>query len=271
MVSISKIGRNCNLPGLYSRYCWQERCVTVDHDNIWFYFSFRAIGTSSVNRESDDSGWLSKVFVRKIEATKESHSRQLSDKEIIYALYTHNIRAGEWVVVKLSLYGKDLLMVMRCLLSFRFGWKIFEELVSMKDNSTTCAFVSSTQRRWPATVCCAATVGSLKIELEASSIARLFCLDFVVAVPCRYIKMTLPEKENKCRITKYWPVSSVFWLSCSKQTVALIQSKKELNLDLVGSWSVSVGDLDQCLHLYKYTGGFERVDNANRVLKQDQV
>lgn len=137
MVSISKIGRGCNLPGLYS--------------------SFRAIGTSSVNRESTDAGWLSKVFVRKIEASKESHSRQLSDKEVIYALYTHNIRADSM--------GK--------------------------------------------------------------------------------------------------------YLNNYKQTVDLIQSKKELNLDLVGSWSVSVGDLDQCLHLYKYTGGFERIDNANRVLKHD--
>lgn len=42
----------------------------------------------------DQESWLSKIFVRKIEPTKESHSRQLSDKEIIYALYTHNVRAG---------------------------------------------------------------------------------------------------------------------------------------------------------------------------------
>lgn len=30
--------------------------------------------------------------MRKIEPTKESHSRMLSDKETIYALHTHNVR-----------------------------------------------------------------------------------------------------------------------------------------------------------------------------------
>lgn len=51
-------------------------------------------------------------------------------------------------------------------------------------------------------------------------------------------------------------------MPCSKQTVDFVKSKeKDYNCQLVGSWSVTVGDLDQCLHLYKYTGGFERIDN----------
>jgi len=110
----------------------------------------RAFSTSTVRTQEGQSGWLSKVFVRKIEPTKESHSRLLSDKEVIYELHTHNIR----------------------------------------------------------------------------------------------------------------PDSLGQYLNNYKQTVAFIHSKKdEYNCELVASWNVSVGDLDQCLHLYKYTGGFERIDN----------
>lgn len=54
------------------------------------YF-YRFISTSARLSNADD-GWLSKLLVRRIEPTKESHSRMLSDKEIIYALHTHNIR-----------------------------------------------------------------------------------------------------------------------------------------------------------------------------------
>lgn len=49
---------------------------------------FRCIARSSVL--GDKEGWLSKL--RKAEPTKESHSRMLSDKEVIYALSTHNVR-----------------------------------------------------------------------------------------------------------------------------------------------------------------------------------
>lgn len=62
--------------------------------NVWCNI-FRAFTTSSVNNNSADGSWVSKIFVRKIEPTKESHSRMLSDKEIIYALHTHNVRPGK--------------------------------------------------------------------------------------------------------------------------------------------------------------------------------
>lgn len=52
---------------------------------------YRLISTTSSRLNADD-GWLSKLLVRRIEPTKESHSRMLSDKEIVYALHTHNIR-----------------------------------------------------------------------------------------------------------------------------------------------------------------------------------
>lgn len=51
----------------------------------------RLISTTSAQLNADD-GWFSKLLVRRIEPTKESHSRMLSDKEIVYALHTHNIR-----------------------------------------------------------------------------------------------------------------------------------------------------------------------------------
>lgn len=48
-----------------------------------------------MNGQSSES-WLNKLMSRKIspnEASKESHSAMLSDKEIIYSLATHNVRA----------------------------------------------------------------------------------------------------------------------------------------------------------------------------------
>jgi len=62
-----------------------------------------------------------------------------------------------------------------------------------------------------------------------------------------------------------------FFLLLSKQTVQLVESKKDLCMDLVGSWTVQVGDLDQCVHLWRYTGGFEKVDLAEKELKKDAV
>lgn len=58
---------------------------------------------------------------------------------------------------------------------------------------------------------------------------------------------------------------------CSKKTVQLIESKKDLACELVASWSVQVGDLDQCIHVWRYTGGFEKVDLAEQELKKDPV
>lgn len=52
----------------------------------------------------------------------------------------------------------------------------------------------------------------------------------------------------------------------------MIHSKKdEVSSDLIGSWTVHVGDMDQCLHLWKYTGGFEKIDTAHRVFENDKV
>jgi hypothetical protein len=55
-------------------------------------FVFRAISSSAVQNDSSNESWLSKLLVRRIEPTKESHSRMLSDKEVIYELITHNVK-----------------------------------------------------------------------------------------------------------------------------------------------------------------------------------
>ncbi|KAH8254883.1 hypothetical protein KR038_007343, partial [Drosophila bunnanda] len=118
--------------------------------------SFSALSTTASCKDSES--WFSKLLVRKIEPTKEPHSRMLSDKEIIYALHTHNVR----------------------------------------------------------------------------------------------------------------PDSMSNYLNNYKTTVALINDKKaNLSCDLVASWTVQVGDMDQCLHLWKYTGGFEKIDQAKEDLWND--
>ncbi|XP_036339399.1 protein NipSnap-like isoform X5 [Rhagoletis pomonella] len=117
----------------------------------------RSIATSAPLNEADS--WFSKLLVRKIEPTKESHSRMLSDKEIIYALHTHNVRPG---------YMDD-------------------------------------------------------------------------------------------------------YLKNYKTSVQLVNEKKAiLSCNLVASWTVHVGDMDQCLHLWKYTGGFEKIDIAKEDLWHDE-
>lgn len=42
------------------------------------------------------------------------------------------------------------------------------------------------------------------------------------------------------------------------------------NIELIGSWTVSVGDQDQALHLWQYTGGFEVIDNLKETLSKNE-
>nr|BAN20533.1 nipsnap [Riptortus pedestris] len=113
---------------------------------------------SSSNRKDNREGWFSKLTVRRIEPTKEPHSRMLSDKDVIYELQTHNMR----------------------------------------------------------------------------------------------------------------PDARMDYLSNYEKTVKLIESRKdELHSELVGSWTVEVGDLDQTLHLWRHTGGFSGMDVAKQKLSTD--
>ncbi|MCL4129609.1 UNVERIFIED_CONTAM: hypothetical protein GTU68_054215 [Idotea baltica] len=121
---------------------------------LQFQSILRCLGTSSSQQNKDS--WLDKLLVRKIEPTKESHSRMLSDKEIIYELQTHNIRPG---------------------------------------------------------------------TLEP------------------YLK----NYENYVRTV----------------------DQRNLTLELCGSWTVGVGDQDQCLHLWRYEGGYTTVDKIRQQFVED--
>ncbi|XP_065207918.1 protein NipSnap [Planococcus citri] len=112
----------------------------------------------STGQPLNDESWLNKLFVRRIEPTKESHSSMLSDKEIIYALYTHNIK---------------------------------------------------------------------------------------------------PDCRDK------------YLINCEKKAALLASLQKQTECDLVGAWTVEIGDLDQALHLWRFKGGYYGVDKARKFLDEN--
>lgn len=58
----------------------------------------------------------------------------------------------------------------------------------------------------------------------------------------------------------------------SKTSSEFVESRKsELGCELVGSWTVSVGDMDQALHLWRYVGGFEKIDKAKILFRENPV
>jgi len=116
----------------------------------------RSVSSSSPLQQ--DGGWLNKLFVRKIEPTKESHSSLLADKQIIYELQTHNVRPG-----------------------------------------------------------------------HADS-----------------------------------------YLKNYEQYAGEVAGHSGLSMSLVGSWTVGIGDQDQCVHLWRYDGGYGSVDAARGVLRGDK-
>lgn len=77
--------------------------------------------------------------------------------------------------------------------------------------------------------------------------------------------------EHNVRVSD--PPSRV-WLSYfSKQTVDFIKAQNSLAaaVELVGSWTVNVGDQDQALHLWKFTGGYEKIDLYNDITSKSPV
>lgn len=62
-------------------------------------------------------------------------------------------------------------------------------------------------------------------------------------------------------------------MSYRQNTVELIKTQPTLEKDvtLVGSWTVNVGDQDQALHLWQYSGGFAKIDEAFEILNKNQV
>lgn len=49
------------------------------------------------------------------------------------------------------------------------------------------------------------------------------------------------------------------------------QSSLKKEVELVGSWTVNVGDQDQALHLWKFTGGYEKIDYFNNFVGNNPV
>uniref|UniRef100_A0A0P4WH42 NIPSNAP domain-containing protein n=1 Tax=Scylla olivacea TaxID=85551 RepID=A0A0P4WH42_SCYOL len=123
---------------------------------LLYHLPSRCLSTSHSSQQKD--GWFNKLLVRKIEPTKESHSRMLSDKEVIYELQTHNIKPG----------------------------------------------------------------------------------------------------------------TSQEYLKNYEEYVKGVKDKGELsNMELHGSWTVSVGDQDQCVHLWKHAGGYRAIDASSKVIATD--
>lgn len=116
-------------------------------------FFTRGLAVSSARLDVGGEGFLSKLFVRKIEPTKESHSAMLSDKDVIYELQTHNVTPSK-LEPYLDNYGKNV---------------------------------------------------ALRTELKSG--------------------------------------------------------------ELVASWTVAIGDQDQVLHMWKYTGGYSGVDTAKATMR----
>jgi len=65
-----------------------DRCLSVS----WAARKDKKYDKDRENSANANEGWLKKLLVRRIEPTKEQHSRMLSDKEVIYELQTHNVR-----------------------------------------------------------------------------------------------------------------------------------------------------------------------------------
>lgn len=81
---------------------WRNLLQSNSKHNLLIH---RCLSTGNVNLGDISDSWLSKLLVRKIEPTKESHSRMLSDKEIIYSLHTDNIRPSATKEYYANLYN----------------------------------------------------------------------------------------------------------------------------------------------------------------------
>lgn len=60
------------------------------------------------------------------------------------------------------------------------------------------------------------------------------------------------------------------YLTNYEEMVKLLNSKSNLQLELVGSWTVTAGDIDQALHLWRYNYGYGSVDCAQIELSKDK-
>jgi len=56
----------------------------------------------------------------------------------------------------------------------------------------------------------------------------------------------------------------------SEKYVQEVKSRN-LHMELSGSWTVGVGDQDQCLHLWRHEGGYKSIDEGRNKINEDKV
>lgn len=65
------------------------------------------------------------------------------------------------------------------------------------------------------------------------------------------------------------PGSNDQYLANYENYVKELGERKDLTVELCGSWSVGVGDQDQCVHLWRYIGGFPTIDHVKATVSAD--
>uniref|UniRef100_A0A646QG78 NipSnap n=1 Tax=Hemiscolopendra marginata TaxID=943146 RepID=A0A646QG78_9MYRI len=83
----------------------------------------------------------------------------------------------------------------------------------------------------------------------------------------------LSDKETVYQLQTHnvKPDGMADYLKNCEELVKLSQERNDLGSDLIGSWVVDVGDQDQCIHLWRYNGGYNGVSDAVKLLKTDPV
>ena len=61
-----------------------------------------------------------------------------------------------------------------------------------------------------------------------------------------------------------------WYFSISEKHCKLMNSTG-INAELVGSWSVIVGDQDQAFHVWRYIGGYAEIDKARITLARNDA
>lgn len=66
-------------------------------------------------------------------------------------------------------------------------------------------------------------------------------------------------------------ILEIISFNLSEQVVQVCQKLSNIKYELIGSWAVRVGDLDQYVHLWKHQGGYAAIDKTNYILEHNKV
>jgi len=78
-------------------------------------------------------------------------------------------------------------------------------------------------------------------------------------------------RRTNCRRRRRLTRNRFLFSVSSERVVQSCQKIPDLKYELIGSWSVHVGDLDQYVHLWKHRGGYAAIDKTNNILMHDKV